>query len=95
MFGKLKQIKDLRDKAKHIQSTLAEEIIEVQSRGISITMDGNQKIHSIHIPDDLLQNKAKLESSLVDAMNEGIKKVQKAMALKLQKMGDLDFPGLT
>ena len=34
MFNKLKQIKDLRSKAKEIQSTLSEEIIETDTKGI-------------------------------------------------------------
>ena len=34
MFNKLKQFKDLRDKAKKIQSSLAEEIIENSSKGV-------------------------------------------------------------
>lgn len=94
MFNKLKQIKDLRDQAKKIQSTLADEIIEHSTKGITITMDGNQTVKTIHIEDSLLQDKTKLEASLVDAMNETVKKVQKAMAMKLQQMGDFNLPGL-
>lgn len=95
MFNKLKQIKDLRSKAKTIQSALAEELIEVNSKGINIKMDGNQKLHSITVADHLMQDKTRLESAMVDAFNESIKKVQRAMAMKLQKMGDLDIPGLS
>ena len=95
MFGKLKQIKDLRDKAKMIQGALAEELIEVEHRGVTIQMDGNQTIKSIHLADNLMTDKTKLEVALADALNTTIKKVQKAMAYKLQKMGGLDIPGLT
>jgi DNA-binding protein YbaB len=94
MFNKLKQIKDLRDKAKKIQSTLAEEMIEHSSKGITVTMDGNQKVHTIHVSDELLQDKTRLEAAMVDAINETVKKVQKAMAAKLQQSGDFDLPGL-
>ena len=58
-------------------------------------MDGNQKVHEITIDDSLMSNKDKLESALVDSFNETVKKVQKAMAMKLQKMGDIDLPGLS
>lgn len=95
MFNKLKQIKDLRDKAKTIQSTLGDEIIEHSTRGITITMDGNQQVKTIHIEDALLADKTGLESAITDAMNETVKKVQKAMAKKLQEMGGLDLPGLS
>lgn len=94
MFNKLKQIKDLRTKAKKIQATLGEEMVETTSKGIHLKMDGNQKVHSISIPSDLMQDKARLEAALVDSLNDSIKQVQKVMAKKLQKMGDLDLPGL-
>ena len=95
MFSKLKQVKDLRSKAKKIQATLAEEMIEETTKGITIRMDGNQKIHSIQFEDHLMNDKTRLEANLVDAMNSTIKKVQKKMAMKLQKMGGLDLPGLS
>lgn len=95
MFSKLKQIKDLRDKAKEIQGMLAQEIIDLDYKGVSIQMDGNQNVKFVKVSDDLLTNKAKLESTLAEAMNESIKKVQKTMATKLSQMGNLDLPGLT
>ena len=95
MFNKLKQVKDLRAKAKKIQATLAEEVVEETTKGITIRMDGNQNIKSIQIEDHLMNDKIRLESNMTDAMNSTIKKVQKKMAVKLQKMGGLDLPGLS
>ena len=95
MFNKLKQIKDLRDKAKKIQAVLGDEMIEHETKGVKITMDGNQKVHTIIVSDELLQDKTRMEAALVDAVNETVKKVQKAMAMKLQQSGDFDFPGLS
>lgn len=95
MFNKIKQIKDLRSKAKKMQSALAEEMVEETTKGITIQMDGNQKVHSIKISDDMMHDKARLEAAIIEAINSTIKKVQKKMAMKLQKMGDLDLPGLT
>lgn len=95
MFSKLKQIKDLRNKAKTIQSALAEEIIDVENKGIKLQMDGNQHVKFVQIPDELLSDKTRLETALVDLINDGVKKVQKAMANKLSKMDGLDLPGLT
>ncbi len=94
MFSKLKQIKDLRDKAKEIQGVLGKEIIDVEHKGITIQMDGNQQVKFVHVSDELMTNKARLESMMAEAMNEGIKKVQKTMATKLSQMGDLGLPGL-
>ena len=95
MFSKLKQIKDLRDKAKEIQTVLAQEIVDVEHKGVTIQMDGNQQVRFVKVSDALLTDKVKMEVALADAFNESIKKVQKVMAARLQKMGDLDLPGLT
>lgn len=95
MFSKLKQIKELRDKAKEIQGVLATEIVDTEYKGVSIQMDGNQQVKFVKVTDvALLQDKTRLEAVLADAMNESIKKVQKAMAMKLSKMGNLDLPGM-
>lgn len=94
MFSKLKQIKDLRDKAKIIQGALAEEIIDVEHKGIKMQMDGNQNVKFVQINDEMMQDKTRLEAALVDLINDGVKKVQKAMAAKLSKMDGLDLPGL-
>ncbi len=96
MFNKLKQIKELRDKAKVIQGALAQEVVDVSYKGVTIQMDGNQQVKFVHVTDDaLLADKERLQTVLADAMNESIKKVQKAMAMKLSKMGDLGLPGLS
>lgn len=94
MFSKLKQIKELRDKAKEIQGALSQVIVDVEHRGITMQLDGNQNVRFVKVSDELMQDKVKLEVALADAFNESIKKVQKAMATHLQKMGNLDLPGL-
>lgn len=95
MFNKLKQIKELRDKAKEIQSALSQVVVDIEHKGINVQMDGNQQVRFIKISDALMADKVKLEVALADAMNESIKKVQKEMAMHLQKMGNLDLPGLS
>jgi DNA-binding protein YbaB len=95
MFSKLKQIKELRDKAKEIQGALSQVIIDVEHKGVTVQMDGNQQVRFVKISDELMADKVKLEVAMADAMNESIKKVQKAMAAHLQKMGNLDIPGLS
>lgn len=93
MFSKLKQFKDIRDKAKTIQQTLAQERIEGSAGWgkVVIIFDGNQKAVSVSIHPDLLSDKTKLESTIKDAINDGIEKVQKIMAGKLKEMGGLDL----
>ena len=93
MFNKLKQIKDLRSKAKQMQSTLAEESVEASAAWgkVKLTMNGNQEITSIDIDPELLSpdKKAELEKAVQEAVADAIKKVQRVMAKKMQDMGGL------
>ncbi len=94
MFSKLKQFKDLRDTAKELKNSLAEEIIEGSGGWgkIKIKIDGNQDIKSVEIDPEYLNpdKKEKLQNDIKDAFNDGIKKIQKVMAEKM-KNSDLDL----
>jgi len=87
MFNKLKHLKNLRNKAKAIQNTLALESTTVAKGGVNITMNGNMEITAITINPDLAI--ASLEGILKDIINDTIKKTQKLMAQKRQEMGGL------
>ncbi len=89
MFNKLKQFKDLRSQAKTMQNALADESVTVEKGGINITMDGNMKITNVKIVEE--KSKEKLEQAIKDSVNSAIKKTQRLMAEKMQKMGG--FPG--
>ena len=96
MFNKLKQFKDLRDKAKTLQSALGE-VTVIGSAGsgkIKITMDGNQKVHSTEIDESLLSNKSKLEDLCTAAFNDAVKQVMKKMAETMKGMEGFDLPGM-
>ncbi len=58
MFNKLKQFKDIRSKAKEIQSALANEKIEGSAGWgkVKITMDGNQRVLDVTIDPSLLSD---------------------------------------
>jgi len=84
MFSKLKQYKDLRSQARALQNTLAQESVTLEKNGISITINGNLEVTALTISADL--SKDRLEKSLKDLLNDGIKKVQKIMAQKMQSM---------
>lgn len=99
MFNKLKQIKDLRDQAKVIQTALAEESITSTAAWgkISITMNGNLQVTGVSIDPELLttEKKSSVEDGMKEAMNDAIKKIQKVMAEKVQKMGGLNLPDMS
>jgi len=97
MFSKLKQFKDLKDQAKQIQNTLAQETAEGSAEWgkVKIQMNGNQEITSVDIDPELLttDNKQKLESAIQESSNEALKKVQRIMAEKMQQAG-FNLPGM-
>ena len=90
MFGKLKQLKDLRSQAKTMQSALSGEKVEVERNGIKLTMNGNMEVMDIKIESEI--NKEEIARTSKDLFNEAIKKTQRIMAKKMQEMGNL--PGL-
>jgi DNA-binding YbaB/EbfC family protein len=93
MFNKLKQIKDLRDKGKQIQAALEKETVQGSASWgkINITINGNQKVTEVKIDESLLNDKEKLENGIKDAFNDGMVKMQKLMASKMNDIGGLDL----
>lgn len=98
MFSKLKQFKDLRDKAKKAQDLFKDINAEGSAAGgrVKIAMDGNFKIDSVSIDESLLSpdNRSKVESGVKDAMADAIKKVQKGMGEAMRK-GNVDLSDLS
>ncbi|MBI5733359.1 MAG: YbaB/EbfC family nucleoid-associated protein [Candidatus Kerfeldbacteria bacterium] len=99
MFSKLKEIKDLRQQAKSIQSVLAQESVEATAAWgkIKVKMNGNQEVQKVEINAEMMTpaKKSDLEKGLQEATNDAIKKVQKIMAEKIRAQGGLNIPGLT
>lgn len=93
MFSKLKQFKDIRSKAKHIQDALAGERAEGSAAWgkLKLTMDGNQRVLDVTIDPSLLTDPKTLGGYVKDAVNDAIQKVQKTMAAKLKDMGGSDL----
>ncbi|MBI5370286.1 YbaB/EbfC family nucleoid-associated protein [Candidatus Uhrbacteria bacterium] len=94
MFSKLKKFKDMKSQAKHMESELG----QIKSEGsavwgkIKMVVDGNRNIQSVSIDDELLKpsEKMKLQEGLIEAHKDALKKMQFALAKKLQEMGGLD-----
>lgn len=93
MFNKLKQFKDLRTKAKTLQTALASEKVEGSSGWdkVKIAFDGNQHATKVMIDAGLLGDKARLETLVAEAINDGMGKLQKLLASKMKDMGGLDL----
>jgi DNA-binding YbaB/EbfC family protein len=93
MFNKLKQFKDLKDRAKQIQSALGQESTEGEAGWgkIKVKIDGNQQVLSVAIDPSVMDNREKLEGLVKDAVNDAIKKIQQIMTRKLKDIGGLDI----
>jgi DNA-binding protein YbaB len=94
MFNKLKQFKDIRDKAKIIQEALQNETAQGSAgwgEKVKVTVNGLQQIISVSIDPDAMGDRAKLEGWIKDAANDGMQKIQKLMASKMKDMGGMDL----
>ncbi|MFH0874277.1 MAG: YbaB/EbfC family nucleoid-associated protein [Candidatus Komeilibacteria bacterium] len=95
MFNKLKQFNDLRKQANSIKNKLAVETVTIETGAVKLVIDGNQEVKSLNISSEWLrpEKKQALENELLEAMNKGLKKVQRIMAEKVREMGGLNLPG--
>jgi DNA-binding YbaB/EbfC family protein len=95
VFSKLKQIQDLRKKAKELKDGLEKEEVTSESLAgqIKIVMTGNQEIKQISISETLLSPEKKeiLEKGLTEVFERAIKDVQRLMARKIQS-GEINLP---
>ena len=97
MFSKLKQFKDLRSKAKHLQDVLGQESAEGSAGWgkVKIHINGNQQVTSVSLDPSAMEDRPKLEQLIKEAANDAISKIQKVAAAKLRDAGGLgDFGDL-
>lgn len=89
MFNKLKQIKDLRSKAKHMQSLLKDETVMGEGGWgkVKVKMSGNQEVLDVTIDPELKPED--IAKAVKEAVNDAIKKAQRVMVRKMQQSGDL------
>ena len=83
MFGKLKDLNEMRKQAAQMQAMLAQEKVEVENQGITIVMDGNMEILDIKINPENNMDKTELAETMKKGFNEALKKVQRLMATKM------------
>ncbi len=99
MLNKLKQFKDLREQGKKMQSLLADESVTVRTANdkVVLTMNGNLELSAVVIDDEMLtpDKKEKLQNAIKEAHADALKKMQRTIAMKMQKSGDFNIPGLS
>jgi len=96
MFNKAKDLYKLQKQARNIKKQLNNTHIESEQDGVKVTINGEQEIIEIEISQEALQDPKKLEKTLVQTINKGIKKSQQIGAeLMKDVMGGLNIPGMS
>ncbi|MBF0483176.1 MAG: YbaB/EbfC family nucleoid-associated protein [Candidatus Omnitrophica bacterium] len=93
MFGKMKELMEMKNQADKIKRELEATDVECEEvRGIKITMNGAQAIKAIDIDPMMLgeKNKEKLQKDLMRSFNGAVKKSQTVAATKMRAL----MPGL-
>lgn len=95
MFGQMKDLYKLQKQAKEIKQKLKNIHIEAEENGVVITITGEQEILSVKISEEAMQDKSKLEQTLLSVLKKGLKKSQEVAAANMKdimgQMG-LDLP---
>ena len=96
LFKMAKEAMSMRSKVKEMEKALKAKVIDVNYKGISISMNAKNEIVSLKLPEDFAGKSVKdMEKLMFSAFEEAIKESQKAMAEESKKlMGGLNIPGL-
>ncbi|MBQ3834335.1 MAG: YbaB/EbfC family nucleoid-associated protein [Elusimicrobia bacterium] len=96
LFKMAKEAMSMRSKVKEMEKSLKAKIVDVDYKGIQISMNAKNEIVSLKLPEDFSEKSVKdMEKLMFSAFEEAIKESQKAMAEESKKlMGGLNIPGL-
>lgn len=96
MMDRFKQMMEFKKQADQIKRELENTHIDVNDvRGIKITINGTQRFDAIEISEELIsaENKTKLETELLRAVNSAISRSQAAGAQKMKDIVGVNMPG--
>ena len=86
-FGQMKDMYKMQKQAKQIKKKLAKTHIEAEVEGVIVTINGEQEVVDVKIPEDK-RNHPKLEKYLLEAFNKAIKKSQQIAAEHMKVVMD-------
>lgn len=96
MFDQMKDLYKLQKQAKDVKKKLANIHIEAEENGVKITFTGEQEVVSVEIADEAMQDKAKLQTTMLNCIKKGLKKAQEIAAVNMKdimaEMG-MNMPG--
>lgn len=82
-FNQAKEMFSQFSEMQKLQKKLAKKRITKEYRGITVTMDGTQAIKEFKISDELIQDKLKLEKTIIEAIESAKKDLQKEVAAEM------------
>jgi DNA-binding protein YbaB len=86
MFDRFNQAKEMFSQfseMQKLQKKLAKKRVTKEYKGITVTMDGTQAIKELKISDDLMQDKSRLEKTVIEAIESAKKDLQKEVASEM------------
>jgi DNA-binding protein YbaB len=88
IFDKLKDVNEMRKQAKQMELALAGEEVTGHSSGdkIKITMDGNQKVKSVEVSDDIVGDRGEVARHIRAALEDLNNKHKKMLQQKFGNM---------
>lgn len=97
MFSKLKNYKDLVQKANEMKKNLADQTEQGTGANgqITISINGSQEITDVQIDQELINsnNQDQIQAGVKEAANNAIKKSQQMMADQMKQSG-MGMPGM-
>jgi nucleoid-associated protein EbfC len=92
------QMRELKAQAEAMQKQMSAIVVEADSGhgAVKVTVNGSQKILSVKIDPKVIDpdKPEKLESLVMQAVNDGITKAQKTAAKQMMASGNFKLPGM-
>lgn len=95
--GLMERLAKLQDEMKEAHEALGRERLEVSVGGgaVRVIIDGQQRLHAIHIAPEALADREMLQEMLVAAINSALEQSQTLAAQQLQSINSaIGLPGL-
>jgi len=95
-MGQMKDLYKIQKEAKSVKKELKNLHIEAEVSGIVVTINGEQEVVEVKIPEEMT-DKAAMQKALIEAFNKAIKKSQQIAADKMKGVMSglgLNLPGM-
>ncbi|MDD5593907.1 MAG: YbaB/EbfC family nucleoid-associated protein [Candidatus Margulisbacteria bacterium] len=85
MFGNLGKMGEMIKQAKQLKDEMSRARYESEANGVKVVINGEMEIKELTIPEEMTDHR-RIESSVKDAVNRGMKTAKEDMARKMSKL---------